>query len=784
MTAHIKALRYAAAFIGPLSSAGAQFMLSLILLRVLGQAEFGTFSFLLVAAILSWGLWSALFCAPLPILFHQHEGDQREAMMRCLFSTNLLVAIASIPVFWLLATSLGLQHAAAALYAANGVIALLRWFARAYAYAGGRQYRTMTSDLIYAGTLLAGVAIMALRGSTSLNFAYGMLAAAAVLGMLPFGRGYLRRQFLQFSPRSIPHYAPIWQKYSGWSLVGVVTTEATANSHAYIVTALFGPRAFAPLAASALLIRPVSVALNALMEFERAQMARALGAGQVGEAVGAARYFRLAMLLAWVLTAAAAALLMLVAPHLIFPARYSLPFLEAGAVLWMAVMLVRLMRSPESALMQAGGQFGPLAMASVISSGVSVAAVLALLIWVGTLWSIAGIMLGECIYAFWIWRKCRIWLHSIAAAGDGAAPHGRRRVLMIAPHFQEYAWRLACAMGEHADVTLALDTRRLEADYQGRDRDASPHVELRQRGVVSVRDLFRILADIRTTRPQLIHIQEPSGMRKAIVCSVVVALSRRRCTIALTVHDPQPHEGRDSTIASRLIPFRRYIRNAAHHVFVHGEYCRAQFLAIDGNPGRPVHVTHHGAIMQRGARPDPHPGARPGGALMFGRMEVYKGVGLLLDALELLAARGVHAHVRVAGSGPELDRLQDRFARLENVVVDNRFVPSAQLINAIIDSDYVILPYLDATQSGVVAAALGNARFVIASAVGGIPDVVQDGVNGLLVPPGDAAALADALARVDADPALRRTLGEGAARTAAEVLAWPRIAGAMFADYG
>jgi glycosyltransferase involved in cell wall biosynthesis len=355
---------------------------------------------------------------------------------------------------------------------------------------------------------------------------------------------------------------------------------------------------------------------------------------------------------------------------------------------------------------------------------------------------------------------------------------------MIAPHFQEYAWRLACAMGEHAEVALALDAGRLAADLAGRESAACPNLALRHNRLVSLVDLARILADIRRIRPDVIHIQEPSGMQKALVCLAIVASSRRRATIALTVHDPRPHEGRDSVIAARLAPFRRYIRNAAHHIFVHGAYCRAEFLAVDGKPGQPVHLTHHGAIMQRNdALQAVETGNRPSTALMFGRMEVYKGIGVLLGALELLASRGIHARVRIAGSGPELDRLATRFSRLDNVFVDNRFVPSAELIDAILASDYVVLPYLDATQSGVVAAALGNARFVIASAVGGIPDVVCDGVNGLLVPPGDIAALAQALARVDADPLLRRTLAEGAARTAADILAWPRIAGVLLDSY-
>jgi len=65
---------------------------------------------------------------------------------------------------------------------------------------------------------------------------------------------------------------------------------------------------------------------------------------------------------------------------------------------------------------------------------------------------------------------------------------------------------------------------------------------------------------------------------------------------------------------------------------------------------------------------------------------------------------------------------------------------------------------------------------VIASAVGGLTDFVRDGVNGLLVPPGDAYALADAIARIDGDRALADRLGEGVAETSRDIMNWDSVA--------
>ena len=426
-----KLLRDSVASVGPGVSAGAQFVLSLVLVRVLAPAAFGSFAFLLVASQFSWGLWSALFCAPLPILLNQGDAEARRKLLKCLFSTNLLVAGFAGAVFFGLGVALHVPTVAALLFGVYGMIALLRWFARAYAYAIGTPLRTMTSDLVYGAALIAGVGVAFFERAGSLEVAYASLLLSAAFGLLPFGWSYLKQQFGSFSLSAVREYDAIWRRHSGWSLLGVLTTEATANSHVYIVTLFFGPKAFAPIAASALMIRPIGVAMNALTEFERAQMARQIGGGHIDAAMGAVRYFRLVLIAAWVGTAALIVLLLAKDPRLIFPSHYALPFLITGAALWMGVAGMRLLRTPESALLQAAGAFRPLAYASVISSGISIVAVVSLLLFAGTLWSIGGIFLGEAMYAVWIWRQAGRWRR--AETSRIAAEPAQHQAVAISP---------------------------------------------------------------------------------------------------------------------------------------------------------------------------------------------------------------------------------------------------------------------------------------------------------------------------------------------------------------
>ncbi|WP_380784367.1 glycosyltransferase family 4 protein [Sphingomonas sp. R86520] len=358
-----------------------------------------------------------------------------------------------------------------------------------------------------------------------------------------------------------------------------------------------------------------------------------------------------------------------------------------------------------------------------------------------------------------------------------------KRIMMIAPHYEEYAFLLSCALGDHAEVLLVLRQDLLDRDFAGRPRPAAPNVMIRHNSFRTVAEFGRLLADLRRFRPDVLHWQEPSGFIKAVMAAAMVAWAGRFTRTALTIHDVVPHSGDDARVAARFARIRRHVRARVHRVFVHGPTSREQYLC-DYLPmphtDERVRLTDHGVILAGDTPCEPGDGFR---ALMFGRMEAYKGLDVLLPAITDMANRGCAVDLELAGSGPEIDRLENDFRAVPHVRVDNRFVSSALLIEKIRAADCVLLPYLDATQSGVLAAAFANGRFVIASRVGGLSDLVEHGVNGLLVPPGDAPALVDALDMVAGDAGLRQRLRAGARRTAEDRLDWGPIAARMIGDY-
>ncbi|MET3973074.1 O-antigen/teichoic acid export membrane protein [Bradyrhizobium japonicum] len=420
-----KLLRYAIAVVGPVSVAAIHLTLSLLMLRVLSPAEFGVFTFLLVAAQFSWGIWSALFCAPLPVLLLETSIAEQRIGINVLRCINWIAAAFSIVVFFLVAERLGLSTSASICFALYGAVALIRWFGRSFAYVRCQQLRAVASDLAYSVSLLAMLAVtIRLLGWPPQIACYFSMLVGAIIGVLPIGKSYFSLHVGEGWGVAFARYRLIWKDQARWALLGVLTTEATANAHVYIVTLLQGPSAFAPIAASSLLMRPINVAQNALTDFERPQMARLISGGQFSAVRQSLMLFRAALAAIWIATVLISVVIFLWLPRLLFPPTYDLDYVAAATVLWTVFAALRLLQTPESALLQAAGEFKDLAMASVYSSIGSVGAVWMLVMFAGALWSIAGLCLGAIIYLGATLYFARKWLRELSRLERAAECNG------------------------------------------------------------------------------------------------------------------------------------------------------------------------------------------------------------------------------------------------------------------------------------------------------------------------------------------------------------------------
>ncbi len=231
----------------------------------------------------------------------------------------------------------------------------------------------------------------------------------------------------------------------------------------------------------------------------------------------------------------------------------------------------------------------------------------------------------------------------------------------------------------------------------------------------------------------------------------VMAAGLRRAGIgyAVVVHDAEAHDGEARPMEMALQ--RRLLRGASTLIAL-SQHVADQLQARGLAHGKPLLLGSHPPFVF-GPSPPPPPRAH-GGALRllcFGRLRPYKGLDLLVGALELLGARDDFV-LRVVGEGAESPALR-ALRRMPNVTVENRWVPESEIAELLAWSDAVLLPYREASQSGVAAAAIASGRWLIATRVGGLAEQLQDGALGVLCEPsahGIAEAVQTLLARAPA----------------------------------
>lgn len=149
-----------------------------------------------------------------------------------------------------------------------------------------------------------------------------------------------------------------------------------------------------------------------------------------------------------------------------------------------------------------------------------------------------------------------------------------------------------------------------------------------------------------------------------------------------------------------------------------------------------------------------------------GSLHWYKGLRHLADALDRCETNALAV---IVGDGPERQSLEERFGDHGAFIGAVPYEDVPGIYRAI---DAFVIPSYTETLSRVVLEAMATQTPVIATRVGGIPEIVTDGENGLLCPSKDPAALADAIDRLAADPELRQRLATAGRETVRRSWSW------------
>ncbi len=400
--------RYALSALGPVCISGAHFLGAVLVLHTLSPVHFGFFSFVMTIVPFCISAAAALVGAPTTIGI-RNRGHVDEAELATFQKANLLLSAFAFAVVCAALMASGLAWNASILFGLYGAVMSLRWLARVYAYATDKPARAAASDVTYGALLVAGLGALYLLDRMTMSYTATVLLLAAAGSLALFDRSYLLKQFAPSSAGRLADYAPVWQDLTRWSLLGVAASELTVNAHAYFVTFFSGPSAFALLALGSLLMRPVAVVLQSLPDMERPVMARAIGNGDFARAFRAVKEFRTAAAAVLLGTILIAAALLLWFPNTVLKQGYDAGSAAIILAIWVVIMAVRALRTPDAVFLQAAGQFQPLANIGMKASFVSLGVTLALLFAFGPIVSLLGIVAGDVVMTAGIFKQVRTW---------------------------------------------------------------------------------------------------------------------------------------------------------------------------------------------------------------------------------------------------------------------------------------------------------------------------------------------------------------------------------------
>lgn len=265
----------------------------------------------------------------------------------------------------------------------------------------------------------------------------------------------------------------------------------------------------------------------------------------------------------------------------------------------------------------------------------------------------------------------------------------------------------------------------------------------------------RLEAELRATQPCAVieimpHVWSPF---------LAPYIQRAGVPRAVLFHDASPHPGDTTALATEWL-----VRSAlkADRIITMSAFVSDQIAKRSPRARERVRQLFHPDFSYAHPKAAAIEGA-PLRILFLGRIAAYKGLDLLVDAVEILRGEGVDVRLSVFGSG-SINAMKHRLAALDARIV-NQWLSDDDISEALSANDILVAPYREASQSGVVAAALGAELPVIVTPVGGLPEQVGGGV-GVVAESPSGPAIARAIRPLATDRAIVAAMAERIRATA------------------
>jgi glycosyltransferase involved in cell wall biosynthesis len=274
------------------------------------------------------------------------------------------------------------------------------------------------------------------------------------------------------------------------------------------------------------------------------------------------------------------------------------------------------------------------------------------------------------------------------------------------------------------------------------------------KGLDHAASMLALRRALRAWQPDVIHFQ---WLALPLLDRRFLPSLRRIAPLVLTVHDTRPFNGDPSAGVQQRGFFAGL--SVFDRLIVHTRQGLERMRAAGVASGTLALMPHGRLTELPAAAPNPMHGEIR--LLLFGKIKPYKGLDVLLAAFAALPPLlRNQARLHVVGK-PYMDLAPihaeaRRLGVADRLSIEQRFIADHEIDGLFRPGTVAVFPYREIEASGVLSIALAHGCPVLASALGSFAEEVRDGVDGLLVPPGDVGALSAALARMIGNPVLGR----------------------------
>jgi glycosyltransferase involved in cell wall biosynthesis len=249
----------------------------------------------------------------------------------------------------------------------------------------------------------------------------------------------------------------------------------------------------------------------------------------------------------------------------------------------------------------------------------------------------------------------------------------------------------------------------------------------------------------------------------------------------VTIHDPALHVGERGAILKFLLDLN--IKQANRIIILSRSFIDT--IKQKGISEEQIAVIPHGEFSYYEKIKEEvisTPYQKRGKILFFGRISPYKGVDVLLKAYALIKQELPEVSLDIVGNG-DIEPYRMEMDELQDITLVNRWIKDEEVAKYFSGVDLVVLPYIDASQSGVIPIAYSFKLPVVASNIGGLPEQVDDGVTGYLSEPGNYEELANKCVYLLKRPEMLSNMGEAGFQKAQKEWSWDTIAYQVFLEF-